>query len=87
MTKCVVEGGILHPCTGMDKVMAPESNSRGKGVTQMDIWNFETHMVTKTFAVLRSGEFTIKGVVMNYCPFCGESIAHHLQTASEVAAQ
>lgn len=45
-----------------------------KGLSGRDIFNEETLEVTRTIIVANLGEFRKKGIVFNYCPFCGERI-------------
>ena len=78
--KCAIENGILHPCSELDKAIADEYPSQQKGVILMNIRNLTPgsgFKVTRSAAVLRSGDLDKNGVIMNYCPFCGVSIADH----------
>lgn len=82
VSKCTVTDGIITPCTGFDSVISIDG-SRGKGVTLLHIRNLATLEVTRTFAVLRSGTIRKNGIIMNYCPFCGEAIAEHMKAADD----
>lgn len=77
--KCAVTDGVLAPCTGFDSVIA-DYGTRGNGVTILPIRNLTTLKVTRTCAVLRSGNTHKNGIIMNYCPFCGTSIAEHMKS-------
>lgn len=76
--KCFVENGILNPCPTLEKAFE-ETNSNKKGVSLFVLTNIDTGTVSRTTATLRSGDLPRNGVIINYCPFCGESIADHMK--------
>jgi len=53
-----------------------QTYSKGKGVVaQPLIWlGPPEEGKSRTLVILRSGDFAKKGVVLNYCPFCGEKL-------------
>lgn len=82
---CIIEDNILSPCPGLDRALEDNANSRRKGISLLvlrDIENGE-FFATRAFAVLRSGSLGANGCVVNYCPFCGVSIAHHIEAKAE----
>ena len=72
---CVVENGILKACKLLDRVLHPEANARAKGAYLLELRNTKTGEVTRTGAVIRSGECSKGGALMNFCPFCGHDIS------------
>jgi hypothetical protein len=90
-TKCVVEGELLAPCWVLDQAAdAVYSGSRTarKGVTMLQLTSFKGGMfaICKSGAVLSSGSLSKKGVLMNFCPFCGASIAEHFKAKAKEGA-
>ncbi len=73
--KCQVDDGILTPCNGLRKSSHP---GRGRGVRIQTMVDMKSGKITRSFAVLRSGDFTKNGIVLNVCPFCGEHISGHV---------
>ncbi|MCC7518373.1 MAG: hypothetical protein IT578_04215 [Verrucomicrobiae bacterium] len=45
----------------------------GKGLRAVTLFNFKTHR-ERIATVLFSGEHAKRGVVVNFCPFCGKRI-------------
>jgi hypothetical protein len=61
-------------------------DNRKRGIAFLQLRNTETLEPTRSCAVIRSGNKHKNGVIANYCPFCGESIAEHMK-AQEVTAE
>lgn len=80
---CHVEDGKLTPCAGLERLMEGRANAKNKGVTMMVLMNLQTGETTRTGAVLRSGEHRDRGILMNYCPMCGEHITPHFTAGGE----
>lgn len=78
--KCSVADGILEPCVSLNRAM---DYGTKKGITLLEVYDFKEQKTSRTMAVLRSGDFVKNGIVINYCPFCGNSIADHVHTKSE----
>ena len=78
--KCHVEKGDLVPCSGLAAVT--DINCR-KGIRPQMFMNFKTGKQWHLFMVL-SGDFVGKGLIMNYCPFCGEDIVSHTPAGQSV---
>ena len=76
---CVVENGILKACKLLKRVLHPEPNAQCKGAYLLELRNTKTGEVTRTGAVIRSGEYSKGGVLMNFCPFCGHDISAHFR--------
>lgn len=74
--KCHIENGEPVLCSGLAAVT--ESDCR-KGVKCELFLDFKTGEEWHLFVVY-SGDYVKKGLVMNYCPFCGEDIIGHTPT-------
>lgn len=74
---CKVENGILKPCEAMDKAL--QYDYRAKGIGYMSFRNLNTGEVTKSVAVIHSGNLPKQGLVANFCPFCGADISYHVR--------
>ena len=72
--KCRIENGLLKPCRTLDRAL--QENPTAKGIGYLPL--YARGRVTRSMAVIRSGDLPKSGVVANYCPFCGEAIAHHV---------
>jgi len=75
--KCEVEGDRhLRPCTTLYEAMIgenPHKRARG-GLYLLAFTNTKTWEPSRSFAVLKSGEHQEKGIILNFCPFCGAQI-------------
>lgn len=45
-----------------------------KGIFCNELTNLETRKPSRRFFFVASGDHSTKGIVLNFCPFCGESI-------------
>jgi hypothetical protein len=70
---CYVEDGELKMCVGLQGVV--EYSCR-KGIKSQMFMNFKTGKSWYALIAL-SGDYVKKGLVMNFCPFCGEDIISH----------
>jgi len=76
--KCAVDCiGTVTPCAPLDRC-TDSIYKRGSGVQRVSLMIFgdDPHEDGKTIRhsyALKSGEFK-KGVVLNFCPFCGTNI-------------
>ena len=77
--QCRVEDNLLQPCTGLGRAC----NQRGQGIRIQTLMDMNTGKLTRSFAVLRSGDFAKNGIVLNVCPFCGERISEHVARKGE----
>ena len=60
--KCVLTGRKLEPCKTLVDAFGP----------LMTLSNFKTHEITAHLAVAKVGDFKKRGIVLSFCPFCGE---------------
>ena len=56
-------------CPGMSRSM----ELSGKGLRTLRISNIEANY-SKRIATLFSGDFVKRGIVINFCPFCGKNL-------------
>ena len=79
---CSVEGDMVIPCKLLDRSVDNLYTRVRKGIFDLvvtDIYTSEQH--TKGFGV-KAGDFIKKGIMFNFCPFCGENISSHFVTKS-----
>ena len=69
--QCKLNKAFFTPCDTLEKMI---QDTRGKGVSYFTLSNIETGKVTRSAANLKSGEFSKRGVLMNFCPFCGNAV-------------
>lgn len=83
----LTEKGI-EPCKGLDGVLQIPGGmgTRYQGVTLQTIININTGEFSRHWAVLKSGKHSKKGIVMNYCPFCGEPLLKEVAEEDAKAA-
>ncbi len=81
--KCEIEDARhLRPCTTLDEAMIaenPKPRARG-GLYLLALTNLKDWTPSRSFAVLKSGEHQEKGIILNFCPFCGEKIDIAVET-------
>jgi len=75
--KCRAENGLLQTCEALAKAIEDSAPSTHKGLILFQTTNFETGKPSKSLVYARSGDFTTKGIVLRYCPFCGADIYTH----------
>ena len=69
---CKFDGRFFKPCKLMD-LMLDETNSRSKGISILELTNFETLRVWHVGVALRTKEKP-NGLMLNYCPWCAAEI-------------
>jgi hypothetical protein len=72
MEKCKRNGVELTPCKFLKKAIAGDYNEGRKGISELYVLS-DSRFVLKHIA-LKSGEYKKKGIVIPFCPFCGENI-------------
>lgn len=66
--RCSVEdGNFVRPCSTLQKVL-------GGQVRLVVLTNLKTLKRSRSFIVMKAGDFKKDGIVFNCCPFCGERI-------------
>jgi hypothetical protein len=84
---CAVEGRLVRPCTSLERALDQGSpSSRSKGLFMSEVIDLETGKFTMSFIRLKLGGFSKKGVVINFCPFCGRDISGHIKRGSHDGA-
>lgn len=66
----------LKPCKGLNGVlqMPGGQGTRRQGVELQTVINFKTGKFSRYWVVLKSGEHSKRGIIMNNCPFCAAEI-------------
>ncbi len=83
MSKCRVEGKKVIPCELLDQTVDDLYTRIRKGIFDLVVTNLDTgEQYTHGFGT-KSGEHK-KGLMFNFCPFCGEDIGSHLKRKSSV---
>ena len=86
--KCRIENGRVLMCEALDAVAEYEGQgTRYQGVKVKTVvsmgkegYGFSRHLI-----VLKGGEHSKRGIVMNFCPFCAEPILPEPASSSEAA--
>ena len=78
--RCVVNDGRLEPCDALGMAFGEPNR---KGVAPLVLFSLNTMATRLAGAVLRSGDFAKRGVLMNFCPFCGVDIGSHLNRVED----
>lgn len=69
--KCEVDGRELKLCWTLEEALEHGRNPRGKGVYML---TYGPGVKRDKAITIRSGNFLGKGIMINFCPFCGERI-------------
>lgn len=78
--RCVIEDKRLTPCVALERALEYDSK-HGRGLFPIEIFAVAVGFV-RSGVMARSGEFARRGIILNYCPFCGADIGSHLAEAS-----
>lgn len=71
----VREGRIVEACDTLEEATEPGIPSkRGKGIVCWPLTNLDTGKPSRTFYGAQSGKHAPRGIVFNFCPFCGTRI-------------
>lgn len=72
--KCELVDNMLEPCKGLENSIADYYHkSKCKCIISSVLVNTETGS-RRTQLSLKSGDYSEKWIVINYCPFCGKMI-------------
>ena len=75
--KCsFVNGGYADNVCGAlsDSVEGGRQTKKSKGIYTGSIVNFKTHERLGIQVKLKSGDFIEDGILLNFCPFCGNPV-------------
>lgn len=76
MSKCRVNKNLsIDYCLGMQEAFGRRMNNN-QGLRSCDYHNLESNNFSRNGVVLKNGAKD-RGLMLNYCPFCGVSIATH----------
>jgi len=68
---CKITKAAVTTCEGMSRTLQA---GHGGGVTEELLFNARFTKAIGRIFILRSGEFKKNGIVLNFCPFCGQRI-------------
>lgn len=70
--KCMFEDGTLVPCMTLAKAVTAVPSGNSIGIARWDIVHLDAPMkVTRVLFGIKS-KATPKGLLFNFCPWCGE---------------
>lgn len=74
--KCMVVDHRVKPCPGLKMGIRGVHQGRNAalGLTLMRLMNLSTFEVAYEYVILGGGEIPKEGLVLNFCPFCGNSL-------------
>jgi hypothetical protein len=74
--KCSMREKVFpEPCSGLLQILESiHPRSTGKGITKLAYTDLETLKPSRTFIIAKLGEHKKNGLILNFCPFCGERI-------------
>lgn len=70
--KCRIEDGCVYFCTPLNERLQSYADAH-KGLILLEVVNLKSHSCQVAGAMYRSSR-SDKGILLNYCPFCGEWI-------------
>ncbi|HFV9305649.1 hypothetical protein N5C51_27690 [Citrobacter freundii] len=73
--KCTVNGKHITPCELLGKALEyGNPTQKSKGAFLPERVSMATGLRGMDIAQLHSGHYVGRGMAMNFCPFCGESL-------------
>lgn len=75
--KCTVseDGKFVTACDNLFAVCEDGHRlGKRKGIFCNELTNLETRKLSRRFFFVASGDHSTNGIVLNFCPFCGEAI-------------
>lgn len=78
---CRVVSGEIRPCWVLRAALEDSQKAR-KGLVPVQYFNSESHLVVTGAIAARSGEHSLAGLLVRFCPFCGKDIGSHLGSDS-----
>ena len=72
--KCTIVDNKVIPCAHLSNVYDLSPTKRDRGVFMITLAHRDSHKVARSLFSIKSGCRVEKGLVMNFCPFCGEPI-------------
>lgn len=83
------ERGQVQPCNALGQAIEYE-NVAGKGLRFVRLTKLDEKGDFgngRHFVTVRSGEFVKRGIILNFCPFCGSDIGSHMKASEEGAGE
>lgn len=77
---CKITKNGIKPCAGLSSVLQHGGRgTRQQGVEMKTLLNMTTMKFSRHLVVLKSGEHSKRGIVMNNCPFCAKPLLKERQ--------
>lgn len=74
--RCSIDTNIVTPCDSLSKVINHVNPlSKAKGIKVLEIHNAK-RLTKRLIYAIGSDVEASSGIVFNFCPYCGERIAH-----------
>lgn len=75
-SKCTVENRLIKPCQTLSEVTSDYQGHYKKGMSIMPLTQLidKDFVHTKDYLIVKNGQYAKKGIVCNFCPFCGEKV-------------
>jgi hypothetical protein len=65
----------ISPCSSLDEAtMYGHPRGKQRGIWRWAYTNMTTRKPSRTYFGAKSGDHTDKGLIFNYCPYCGTQI-------------
>lgn len=71
---CTIGDGKLEMCRALQATTEYFRKGKSKGIQYCQLTNIYTGKLTRALVIIKSGDHKEKGIVANFCPFCGERI-------------
>lgn len=77
ITKCSLIGDFLKPCKSLDSKLN-DPGTRQKGIRFLEFMNLDTFTRSRDLVSYHLNSKD-KGVILNYCPWCGEKLHNEFE--------
>lgn len=75
--QCVLrDGRFVEPCWALAETLESDfgRGTRAQGLKTISLINLTTRKPSRSYAAVKSGKHSKRGLALNYCPFCGADI-------------
>lgn len=72
--KCTFEDGLLVPCVTLAGAVSTEPTGKGTGIARWDFVSMDDPMKTTRVMLGAKSKARPKGLLFNFCPWCGERV-------------
>lgn len=71
---CRLEGDLLSFCKSLGRLFDYGKHHTSNGIHHITIKDFETGEIVRDLVTVNAPAYKPNGVVLNFCPFCGEPL-------------